>query len=65
MRPIEAVERTDTTAKLRTGNVVRCIKDASDYTKTPYMTGWLAGSLYVSRDNGATWAPSDLQFRSA
>jgi hypothetical protein len=44
---------------------VRCIKDASDYTKTPYMTGWLAGSLYVSRDNGATWAPSDLQFRSA
>lgn len=65
MRPIAAVEFDGTTAKLRTGHVVYSISDASDFTKTPFMTGWLAGSLYVSRDNGATWAPSDLQFRTA
>jgi hypothetical protein len=65
MRPIEAVERSDTRVVLRTGHVIHSIQDASDYTKTPFMTGWLAGSLYVSRDGGATWAPSDLEFRSA
>jgi hypothetical protein len=51
-----------TTVRLASGHLiteVRC--DAVD--GRPYYTGWLAGGLYISIDGGATWRPSDVEFR--
>ena len=59
---INGTRRDETSFILSTGHIVHSIRDDSAFVGTPYLTGWVAGSLYVSRNGGATWKASDLRF---
>lgn len=65
MRPIEGTFTDLSRVRLRTGQVIIDIHQDSRQGMEYFWLGWLSGSLYVSRDHGATWAPSDLEFRTA